>query len=124
MNTKKLLRLVTEILKNESKFNFQSSLNQLLLNYQQNNPDGVNNMRTEIYDNIKKSDMSRYVNSDFKILKNIEIFGYFDLNIELKIEKILNSQSHEINQKLTNFIQERDTLIQKLTNLQKSLTDL
>jgi hypothetical protein len=74
MNTKKLLRIISEILLNEKKYKFQNLFNQLLSYYQQNNPEGVNQTRDEIYDAIKQSPMSRYVNSDFKMLKGLEVY--------------------------------------------------
>ena len=64
------------------------------------------------------------VNTDFKILENIEIYGYFDIYIEQEIENILNSQSHEVIQKLTTFIQKRADLIKKITILKQALEDL
>lgn len=124
MNTKKLLKIISEILQAEASFNFQSKLGQIQTHFQQNKPDELNQIKKEIFDELSDFPLNRYVGTDFKILKSLEIYGYFDVSLQNEIEAILGSQSHEVQQRLTNFVTKRADLLAKLRALKKSLEDL
>lgn len=124
MNTQNLLRIVSEVLHNEKLFNFQHSLNQILNFYNENNPDKLNEVKENMYVQMGDSMVNRYVNTDFKVLHKLEIYGYFDAYIKNEIEGILGSQSHEVVQKLTTFINKRNELLQKITKLKQALDEV
>ncbi len=124
MNVKRLLKTITEILESESQYRFQDKIGKIQTHFQQNQPDQLNLIKEEIFSSLENTPMQRYVGTDFKVLKAIEVFGYFDSALKDEINSILQSQSHEIQQKLSNFITKRDELLTKLRVLKKSLEDL
>lgn len=124
MNIKRVNKIISEILKVENSFGLQGKISNIVSYFQNNNSEALNEAKLYISDSLSESIISTYVNSDLKILKELELIGYFDMSLENEIDEILSSQSHEILTKITALRDKRAQLLVKITALKKSFDDL
>ena len=121
METGRLLKTIEDIQGDEKDFAFQGQFQAILDYYTQNNPDALNETKAKIYANLAKSRLADYVQSDFKILDQLNVRSFFGSESYDTVQTILNSQAHEISKKLTEFIQKRQDAVNKLNQVKISL---
>lgn len=122
MDTGKLLKIIQDIQKDEQDFNLQARFQNILNFYNDNNAEALNNEKVSISSDLEKSILINYVMTDFKALEQLRVDEYFGIESNNEINRILNSQAHEVKQKLEEFLQKRQDSLNKLDAIKNSLT--
>lgn len=111
-----------DIQKDEKAFGLQAKFQNVTNYYSQNNPDALNKERDGLKADLENSLLANYVQSDFKILDQLGVRGFFGEESYEQLNTILGSQAHEVTKKLNEFIQRRQEALSKLNQAKSALT--
>ena len=124
MDVRKILQNINLILDIENEHQMQNLFQEVLSFYQSRDPDNLRTRKESISKAIENSEINNLVHSDLNILEGIGIRGYFDIDSVKRLENMLESPGYEAENKLIEFINEREELVNKIRQLQSSLKAL
>ncbi|MGA3150726.1 MAG: hypothetical protein ABSD10_03945 [Candidatus Saccharimonadales bacterium] len=117
MDTGKLLKVISDIRKDESEFSFQSRFSQILTYYNEPNREALNSEKEAIYNDINKGILANYNYSDSSLMKQLGIKEFFGIGSHERLDQILGSQSQDTRPLLEEFIAKRQDQVNRLNSL-------
>ena len=123
MEITKLLKVLEDILSDDEEYYVQNSLVELLgLINNRNDENAINECKENIFNELEESCVNNFVQSDIKILKEINGLNFYGAYCKNEIEKILQTP-YGIEQKLQEFIDKRNKFLRDKSAFKKSIED-
>lgn len=133
MDTRVLLNLIDDLVKEETKHNLNSKIAELISGLTQSrqsdasNSDIINSLVTQIKTFNKESFTNLLTRSQTKVFEAIEGHEYFGTNLNYRIDDILSDNQYNLQKiivELQKIMSEREKFIANITSIQEKLTDL
>ncbi len=122
MDTRKLLKIISDIQSDESSFAIQNKLQDLINYHRDQNDNAVTTTITEINNNIESSLLMNATPTDMKAMEEIGINNYFGINLSKELNNIFHKPFHEIGVELEALVQRRQDYLSRFETIRSSLS--
>ena len=124
MDIRKVLHIINIVLEDNTQYELQNDL-QNMLNFLNNNQiDDFNAAKERLFSNIENSRAANFVRSDIKVLDGLGMRKFFSIDLIDTTEEALSANQYEFIQKLQSLCSERSEKMNALLNLKNNIEDL
>lgn len=120
MEISKLLNVLTDILNEEENYDFQNKIVSLKNSIQNSQEKEIENLKQELFEDLKHSIINQFVKSDLKILEEIKGTIFWGNFCKIKLDEIIN-KPYGREENFVKFIDDRNQFIEKNRILKKTL---